>query len=274
MQVLHSLVFDFLNYRTGRLDPSYTAITRPRLESALRTVATALKRLRELGILNWVRRCAENWRDGRFVLEQKTNAYAVLPEEPVAGLQGTCRSHQCPLPARGENRRPMLSAGRSGYPGRPILRPKRRCSAVNAMTPLERSIGQLPAQHACPQTVRFTGVHAMRRNIPQTLKTYPQHRPEPVDRRKEDAHGTRGGWGRLCHGLVVSRPKRRQHGQTTRGRGEPMPGMVKRRCPECRYFFAAPAGTGPPSRPRCQDCVEKSVARPAETRVKPASFKP
>jgi hypothetical protein len=26
------------------------------------------KRLRELGILNWVRRCAESWRDGRFVL--------------------------------------------------------------------------------------------------------------------------------------------------------------------------------------------------------------
>ena len=41
------------------------------------SVATALKRLRELGILNWVRRCAETWRDGRFVLEQETNAYAV-----------------------------------------------------------------------------------------------------------------------------------------------------------------------------------------------------
>ena len=23
---------------------------------------------------------------------------------------------------------------------------------------------------------------------------------------------------------------------------EPMPGMVKRQCPECRYFFAAPPG--------------------------------
>ena len=26
-----------------------------------------------------MRRCAESWRDGRFVLEQDTNAYAVLP---------------------------------------------------------------------------------------------------------------------------------------------------------------------------------------------------
>ena len=39
-----------------------------------------LQRLRALGILNWVRRCAESWRDRRFVLEQQTNAYAVLPD--------------------------------------------------------------------------------------------------------------------------------------------------------------------------------------------------
>ena len=31
-------------------------------------------------ILNWVRRCAERWAHGHFVLEQETNAYAVLPE--------------------------------------------------------------------------------------------------------------------------------------------------------------------------------------------------
>jgi len=65
----------------------------------VRTVATALKRLREVGILNWVRRCAESWREGRFVLEQQTNAYAVLPstqwrgyrppQEPPAPAPGT-----------------------------------------------------------------------------------------------------------------------------------------------------------------------------------------
>ena len=26
LQVLHALIFDFLNYRSGRLDPSYAAI--------------------------------------------------------------------------------------------------------------------------------------------------------------------------------------------------------------------------------------------------------
>jgi hypothetical protein len=86
LAVLHSLIFDFLNHRTGRLDPSYAAIAR-KAGVCVRTVATALARLRELGILNWVRRCAESWRDGRFVLEQETNAYAVLPERQWRGYR-------------------------------------------------------------------------------------------------------------------------------------------------------------------------------------------
>jgi hypothetical protein len=98
LAVLHALIFDFLNHRTGRLDPSYQAIAR-KAGVCVRSVATALVRLRELGILNWVRRCAESWQDGRFVLEQQTNAYAVLPEtswrgyrpplEPPVPLPGT-----------------------------------------------------------------------------------------------------------------------------------------------------------------------------------------
>ena len=84
--MLHALIFDFLNHRTGRLDPSYAAIA-AKAGVCVRTVATALRRLRELGILNWVRRCAESWRDGRFVLEQQTNAYAVLPESQWRGYR-------------------------------------------------------------------------------------------------------------------------------------------------------------------------------------------
>jgi len=86
LQVLHALIFDFLNYASGRLDPSYAAIARA-ANVCERTVATALKRLRDLGILNWVRRCAETWREGRFVLEQQTNAYAVLPESQWRGYR-------------------------------------------------------------------------------------------------------------------------------------------------------------------------------------------
>jgi helix-turn-helix protein len=87
LAVLHALVFDFLNHRTGRLDPSYAAIA-VKAGVCVRTVATALRRLRELGILNWIRRCAESrTADGRFVLEQETNAYAVLPETQWRGYR-------------------------------------------------------------------------------------------------------------------------------------------------------------------------------------------
>jgi hypothetical protein len=99
LAVLHALIFDFLNHRTGRLDPSYAAIA-AKAGVCVRTVASALQQLKALGILNWVRRCAERWADGRFVLEQETNAYAVLPEsqwrgyrappEPPGPAPGTC----------------------------------------------------------------------------------------------------------------------------------------------------------------------------------------
>jgi hypothetical protein len=107
LQVLHALIFDFLNYASGRLDPSHAAIAR-KANVCERTVRNALNRLRDLGILNWVRRCAESWQDGRFVLEQETNAYAVLPDsqwhgyspppEAPAPMPGTWGDHP-PLPS-------------------------------------------------------------------------------------------------------------------------------------------------------------------------------
>jgi hypothetical protein len=97
LQVLHALIFDFLNFSSGQLDPSYPEIARA-ANVCERTVASALKRLRELGILNWVRRCAESWRDGRFMLEQKSNAYAVLPATQWHGYRPP---PEAPPPARG-----------------------------------------------------------------------------------------------------------------------------------------------------------------------------
>jgi len=61
LQVLHTLIFDFLDYATGQLDPGYAAIAK-KANVCMRTVATAVKRLRALGILNWLRRCARNAR--------------------------------------------------------------------------------------------------------------------------------------------------------------------------------------------------------------------
>jgi len=98
LQVLHALIFDFLNYASGQLDPSYAAIAR-KANVCQRTVATAIQRLKALGILNWVRRCAESRReDGRFVLEQETNAYAVLPASQWRGYR---EPPEAPPPAAG-----------------------------------------------------------------------------------------------------------------------------------------------------------------------------
>jgi hypothetical protein len=107
LQVLHALIFDFLNYRSGQLDPSHAQIA-SKANVCERTVRNALNRLRDLGILNWVRRCAEKWLDGRFTLEQETNAYAVLPPsqwrgyrepaEPPPPMPGTWGDHP-PLPS-------------------------------------------------------------------------------------------------------------------------------------------------------------------------------
>jgi hypothetical protein len=108
LAVLHALVFDFLNHRTGRLDPSYAAIA-AKAGVCVRTVASALQRLKALGILNWVRRCAGSWSGGRFVLEQETNAYAVLPESQWRGYRPPA---ELPPPAAGTwgDPPPMLSA--------------------------------------------------------------------------------------------------------------------------------------------------------------------
>src|SRR4051794_4015543 len=96
-QVLHTLIFDFLNYASGRLDPSHATIAR-KANVCERTVRNALNRLRDLGILNWVRRCTESWRAGRFVLEQETNAYAL---QPPSGWRDYQEPPEAPAPAPG-----------------------------------------------------------------------------------------------------------------------------------------------------------------------------
>ena len=138
MQVLHALVFDFLNHRTGRLDPSYAAIA-AKAGVCVRTVATALAKLRDLGILNWVRRRAERWADGRFVLEQETNAYAVLPESQWRGYRAPLEAPTAPWPDTWGATPPLPSAlVLAALEGDPAG--KAHVLAVNAMTPLERAL--------------------------------------------------------------------------------------------------------------------------------------
>jgi hypothetical protein len=85
LRVFECLVFDFMNFKTGQLDPSYDAIAR-KTGYGRATIATALKRLKDLGALHWVRRCFRTTdARGAFRLEQDTNAYAILPPSQWRG---------------------------------------------------------------------------------------------------------------------------------------------------------------------------------------------
>jgi hypothetical protein len=85
LAVLHALLFDFLNYASGRLDPSYAAIAKQACISP-RSAARGLASLKLGGVLNWVRRCLSHREDGRFWLEQDTNAYGVCPVSQWRGF--------------------------------------------------------------------------------------------------------------------------------------------------------------------------------------------
>ena len=85
MKVLHSLLFDFLNYVSGALYPSYAAIAE-KANISLSSVWRGLAKLKDAGVVNWLRRCKEDYIDGRFTLMQETNAYAVLPSSQWNGF--------------------------------------------------------------------------------------------------------------------------------------------------------------------------------------------
>jgi len=88
LKVLEALLFDFLNYATGQLDPAYSAIA----EAAgicERSVARGLVSLKAAGVLFWQRRCKPRTEeDGTFLMEQDSNAYSVRPVSQWRGYTG------------------------------------------------------------------------------------------------------------------------------------------------------------------------------------------
>lgn len=87
LDVLETLLFDFMDYASGRLDPSLEAIAR-KARCCVTAVKLALKRLRRLRILDWVRRATRDENEaGGFILRQETNAYAICPETEWQGWQ-------------------------------------------------------------------------------------------------------------------------------------------------------------------------------------------
>jgi hypothetical protein len=78
LAVLYALLFDFLDFKTGQLDPSYDTIA-AKAGVCRRAVATALARLKDLGLLHWQRRSRpEPEAGGGYRQVQITNAYGVL----------------------------------------------------------------------------------------------------------------------------------------------------------------------------------------------------
>jgi len=86
LAVLHSLIFDWLDYRTGQLEPAISEIAKKACIS-LRSAARGLANLKAAGVLNWLRRCHAVMKDGRFTLAQDTNAYAILPPSQWRGYR-------------------------------------------------------------------------------------------------------------------------------------------------------------------------------------------
>jgi hypothetical protein len=85
LKVYHTLLFGFFNLKTGQLDPSYAAIAQ-RANLCRKAVWVALNRLRALNLINWTRRCSDDYdAAGRFKLRQDTNAYQVQGEDEWKG---------------------------------------------------------------------------------------------------------------------------------------------------------------------------------------------
>jgi hypothetical protein len=95
--VMHALIFDFLNLRTGRLDPSYESIAH-KANISVRSVARGLAKLKECGVVKWFRRCQESVVNGRYCLEQESNAYYVCPSSQWKGFTPP---PDAPTPERG-----------------------------------------------------------------------------------------------------------------------------------------------------------------------------
>ena len=87
LAVLYVLLFDFMNWRSGALYPSQAAIAE-KANISERSVGRGLKKLRDAGVVNWLRRCAEVAQAaGGFLMRQISNAYAVLPSTQWRGYK-------------------------------------------------------------------------------------------------------------------------------------------------------------------------------------------
>jgi hypothetical protein len=94
LAVLYAFLFDFLNHRTGQLDPTRATIARA-ANVSIRSVDRGLAKLKEAGVLNWIRQCVEEIENGIYRLKQKASAYFVLAQSHWCGFW---QAPEAPLP--------------------------------------------------------------------------------------------------------------------------------------------------------------------------------
>jgi hypothetical protein len=98
LAILQALLFDFLNYRSGALYPSWDAIAEAAGIST-RSVGRGLAKLKEAGVLHWLRRAVPAVTEtGGFLLRQISNAYHVCS---TANWKGYKPLPPAPPPAPG-----------------------------------------------------------------------------------------------------------------------------------------------------------------------------
>jgi hypothetical protein len=94
LAILQALIFDCLDYASGKLMPSYRTLVR-KTGISERSVGRGLQKLKAAGVIHWLRRCIEEFEDGVFRLRQLSNAYAILP---VSQWRGYPREGEPPAP--------------------------------------------------------------------------------------------------------------------------------------------------------------------------------
>ena len=117
---------------------------------------TPSKSSKSLGILTWVRRCREEWINGRYVRTQEKNAYAILPpeewlfnsmtDEPPPPEPGTWGAHP-PLPSQIEQ---AVSDRHEGGDMRTVIQTL-GCDAGDLLAAALASLGMTMLAKANPQ---------------------------------------------------------------------------------------------------------------------------
>jgi hypothetical protein len=166
LAIVHAFLFDFVNHRSGRLDPGYRAIARA-ANISMRSVARGLRKLKEAGVIHWRRRCSSTVDEaGRFSLAQETNAYSVCPTSqwkgyseppPIFPEAGTWGEHPC-----GE-REPLTEAFAARRQGASALAMLRGLDEADAGEGVDGALLRL-GRGALRRTLSFPGAPGWHRN--------------------------------------------------------------------------------------------------------------